>query len=445
MGGVSLTRSIDYSSLIDRLISDVNGDDVVNILDLVLVAKAWNSNPQDPKWNPKLDLNADGLVNVLDVVIVAKDFGKRSIETEPLTKIRAHLVAYGLNAIVDENVAFVASNFDVVVTGFETASTIGEIKKLNPNITILGYRDIMMSAPSDDDWGEVNSHEDWFLHDVNGKRLVHKDYGCYGMDVGNLGWQSHYARVVKDKLDRYPAFDGVFADDAWDASPYRYEEWTVPPEDIPPEIGQRWHNDMLGIIQNVKTIIGTKLLVLNTENNDDYLDAADGKMFEHFVHKTSWGLDYYGGVDPLQDVDVLAEASKRGKIFLTHSGAKIPDNPTQDDIDKAHNIMLYCLASHLLGVNGEKASFGFNSITSNDGSRGYCPEFDAPLGSPVNQYYLIGSVYARNFTNGRVLVNPTSSAYTVYLQGKYKTLDGQMVSEIVMQAHTGAFLVNWVE
>ena len=47
---------------------DLNGDGVVNILDLVIVANAVGTS------NSKVDLNGDGVVNILDLVIVANAF-----------------------------------------------------------------------------------------------------------------------------------------------------------------------------------------------------------------------------------------------------------------------------------------------------------------------------------------------------------------------------------
>ena len=48
-------------------IHDVNGDGVINILDLVAVANGFG------KTEP--DINGDGIVNILDLVIIAKEFG----------------------------------------------------------------------------------------------------------------------------------------------------------------------------------------------------------------------------------------------------------------------------------------------------------------------------------------------------------------------------------
>jgi hypothetical protein len=58
-----------------RIPGDLNGDDVVNILDSILLANSFLSNPASPNWNPQADLNGDGVVNILDAIILANNFG----------------------------------------------------------------------------------------------------------------------------------------------------------------------------------------------------------------------------------------------------------------------------------------------------------------------------------------------------------------------------------
>jgi hypothetical protein len=83
------TTPWDSVSAIDSnpLCSDVNGDGVVDILDISTVATAYGSYPGHPKWNSGADLNNDGVVDMLDIAVVAKDFGKKWISydfDEPL-------------------------------------------------------------------------------------------------------------------------------------------------------------------------------------------------------------------------------------------------------------------------------------------------------------------------------------------------------------------------
>jgi parallel beta-helix repeat protein len=69
------------NTLTDGLISvtiqgDVNGDCVVDIFDIVRIALAMGSKPNDPSWDPNADINNDGIIDIFDIVIVAIHFGE---------------------------------------------------------------------------------------------------------------------------------------------------------------------------------------------------------------------------------------------------------------------------------------------------------------------------------------------------------------------------------
>ncbi|TVY00333.1 hypothetical protein FPZ49_33150 [Paenibacillus cremeus] len=50
---------------------DVNGDGVVNIGDLGMMAAAYGLTSSSPQWNKNLDLNNDGVINIIDLAAVA--------------------------------------------------------------------------------------------------------------------------------------------------------------------------------------------------------------------------------------------------------------------------------------------------------------------------------------------------------------------------------------
>lgn len=60
-------------------IPDVNNDGVVDLFDLVKVAKAYASSPGDPNWDPEADVNGDNTVDIFDLVIISKYYGAKYV------------------------------------------------------------------------------------------------------------------------------------------------------------------------------------------------------------------------------------------------------------------------------------------------------------------------------------------------------------------------------
>jgi hypothetical protein len=58
------------------LVSDIDCNRVINIIDIAFIARAFASYPGHEKWDFFADLDNNNLVNILDVFIAAKDFGK---------------------------------------------------------------------------------------------------------------------------------------------------------------------------------------------------------------------------------------------------------------------------------------------------------------------------------------------------------------------------------
>ena len=47
----------------------------IDIIDVSMMASAFDSTPGTPKWNPNADLNNNGIVDIVDLSIAAFDFG----------------------------------------------------------------------------------------------------------------------------------------------------------------------------------------------------------------------------------------------------------------------------------------------------------------------------------------------------------------------------------
>jgi beta-glucosidase len=67
-----LTRQFDVVGIA----GDVDGNGIVNVFDVTIVAKAFRSKPGDPRWNPITDLDHNGKIDIIDVASVARNFGK---------------------------------------------------------------------------------------------------------------------------------------------------------------------------------------------------------------------------------------------------------------------------------------------------------------------------------------------------------------------------------
>ena len=70
----NLSQSIKILVHVNPL-GDLNGDGVVNMVDISIVSYEYGSTPTSPNWYPLADLNHDGVVNILDFGIAVANYG----------------------------------------------------------------------------------------------------------------------------------------------------------------------------------------------------------------------------------------------------------------------------------------------------------------------------------------------------------------------------------
>jgi len=59
-----------------KMLGDVNGDNTIDIDDVIIWANAFGSQPGDLNWNPQADLYQDSIIDIFDGVIIAQNFGE---------------------------------------------------------------------------------------------------------------------------------------------------------------------------------------------------------------------------------------------------------------------------------------------------------------------------------------------------------------------------------
>ena len=70
---------VGHGYLVTSLSGDLNGDGIINMIDLNIVARAFHSAPVDPRWNPLADITEPyGWIDIVDLWVVAKSYGKEA-------------------------------------------------------------------------------------------------------------------------------------------------------------------------------------------------------------------------------------------------------------------------------------------------------------------------------------------------------------------------------
>jgi hypothetical protein len=375
------------------------------------------------------------IITVLFITcLFATSFFSLSSAASPQTPIGKAIFDYAYS-FSDADTTYLATNFDTVILN-EPLDPSGilavaeEIKTKNPAITILIYRElqtIYWEAGGYDDWAEVNTHEDWFLHDVSGNRIMNTDNFWMLLDAGNIEWQAHLVSVLNTKLAS-PFYDGVFLDDAHDELP---NWWTLNGTVQAGNIAS-WHSDVLSILNNVHTnlTVGKQMIINSDQLGEyDFLTYCDGILIEDYAHP-NWLFDYQNNeewfvMQKINDLNYITNTL--GKICLTNSGTS--SSPITDDM------VQYNYAAFLLGVDGA-GFFSFNGVNP---IQSFHTIMDTDIGDSVGDYYVSQDVYMRTFADGLVLFNPSASDYSISLTG-YHFLNDTAADSFTLDSYSGEVL-----
>jgi hypothetical protein len=360
------------------------------------------------------------------------------VKAQSVGTINTGVHYYAPGSLTSAQISFIATHFTLLDVSFTIdISSLQAIKTQNPNMRIFGYKDVVAEVTYDSDWAEVNSHEDWFVHDASGRRIMQRQWGWYLMDVGSAGWRQHLVSYMNSRINN-AQYDGALADDVWDTMASWYlSSFSAT---VPASVISGWHNNVMGMLRYIKAnLLPGKILIVNSDEwrTNDYLNIADGQMLDGYEHASYESATSYGR----PSIDVLAGKCATGKIVWATSGID-GSTATQTQIDA---MLKYCYASFLVGMGASNAYWSWSSqggAIYTDISVAYQPIMDKNIGQPTGTYYSSQNVYMRDFTGGKVLFNPSTNSYTVNLGQTYTNLAGNSVTSLVLQPHTGDVLVS---
>ncbi len=276
---------------------------------------------------------------------------------------------------MDKYPAGIAKTYDLVITEWWKSASVAKVKRINPAIKVIFYRDLAGIITSYDDFGEASKHPDWFVRDAaTNKRLVKEPFGWYLMDITNAGFRRHLIRYLGQKLAAYPMFDGIFLDDVYaKINPESFVvEGAKTPGTVNPAYVQSYSAAVSSFLKDVKAALPGKTIIINCDDAREYIEHVDGVMLEGFIHGSWQAATYYKDtVGWLADMHAFANAVLSDKIVLVHSGS-------QGNGDALHNQFLFCFASFLL-LSNQNTYFFFDIPSTGTQLLPY-PEYTRDIG-----------------------------------------------------------------
>ena len=337
----------------------------------------------------------------------------------------------------------VATNYDLVLaTKKSFPPYLAQMRQANPAMKIVAY---LNGTYAQSDQGTAYP-ETWYARAADGSKVRSKKFGNYLMDPTAPGWIQDRAKTCA----QYAAdsgYDGCYLDMLGNAT-MGGTYVTAPPVN---NAGQPWTRAAwvaaTSKLAAAAVNANPTLLVVGNgiANGNQYVDPASGPTSlllsslaganaQGFIRSETDALTNFRTAKAWKhDVDMLGDAGSRGRFVMAMT--KVGKPATAAQLQQVHR---YALASFLLGTDGTQY-FYFSPNGNDDG-------VDAPdthddhvnPGMPAGAYTAQPSgAYVRAFTAGYAAVNPGTSMVTVKLPGTYADLDGHIVQQAVLPAHTG--------
>jgi hypothetical protein len=323
----------------------------------------------------------------------------------------------------------------------ELALYVTQMKAANPQVLLLAYVNGTNQSSATAFPSSV------YLKDAHGRRVETRNFNSYLMDFTNPIWVENRVQTCLAAI-KAAHLDGCYLDVLGTSSLQPGYTTGLP---IDPRTGQvftpaQWLHGTDGLAAHVQSAVGATKVVLgnglvdgqhfyNVGPSSILLGGEAGGVAEGWLRNATDAMDHFPNPTVWQlNVDMLGTGSQ-GKIIVTIT--KTWSAGTNALVEQWHQ---FSLASFLLGNSGRDAYSFFPAR----GASAIAPDpWDGfPIGSPTDSYFAAGNGFERNFTTGKVLVNPSTSTWTVSLGASYRDLAGHRMTTATLAPDTGLILTS---
>jgi hypothetical protein len=282
-------------------------------------------------------------------------------------------------------------------------------------------------------------------HTATGALVQSNGFGNYLGTPTNTGWIAYKQKECQSAIAATGA-DGCYLDMLGSAPTMPGYNTGLP---INPATGKvwtksEWLHATAALAGKVSAYVGKPMLGNGFGNGPRYFDAtapskmllsgAVGSTAEAWLKAPSASATAYE-TESLwkKDVDLLGDANAAGGMALAMTKTWGGGTAAQKEAYR-----LYALASFLLGNAGH--SYFYFSANTPDKATVDSPLYHLALGSPTGLYTHTGGVYQRSFSNGRVVVNPSTATVRLALGTTCRTPSGASVTSLTLAPHTAQIL-----
>ena len=291
-----------------------------------------------------------------------------------------------------------------------------------------------------------NVQDCWFLLDKSGNRMTDlysedSRKNVFWMDWGNPNWQKYWVDDVIGDLEM-GYWDGVFADCNFVGIQKYWAPNGVLQYTSDDEFNEAIESFNKYAYERINAI--GKLFVPNLADAVgewvQRIEYTHGGVDEGFVNITRWSKNIWRSAEQWeQQVSNLEETCAREKVYFA-----MAHNRGLNEQD-----LLFNLASFLLGQDGKNAFFynagipGYEFENYMEDYKQFQHIYDVNIGNPDGKRYQKDGLWFREYKNGLVLANPTSSLKQLTLGKEYIDPSGSVISgTIQVSGHEGIILLN---